>query len=89
MLEAGAMAGAFFETFVVAEILKSYYNEGILEPSLYYYRGKEGREVDVLIEQNGVFYPVEIKKTANPDKKHIESFSVLEKIKSITGGPEE
>lgn len=83
------MAGAFFETFVVAEILKSYYNEGILEPSLYYYRGKEGREVDVLIEQNGVFYPVEIKKTANPDKKHIESFSVLEKIKSITGGPEE
>lgn len=89
VLEVGAMAGAFFETFVVAEILKSYYNAGILEPAIYYYRDKDAYEVDVLIEQNGVIYPVEIKKTANPGKEHIQNFSVLEKIKGMivgTGG---
>ncbi|HBK52498.1 MAG TPA: ATPase, partial [Syntrophomonas wolfei] len=76
VLEAGAMAGAFFETFVVSEILKSYYNTGILEPALYYYRDKDAKEIDILIEQNGMIYPVEIKKTANPGKEHIEHFSV-------------
>jgi len=86
VLEVGAMAGAFFETFVVAEVLKSYYNAGVLDPSLYYYRDKDGKEIDLLIEQNGILYPVEIKKTANPGKEHIENFSVLEKIKGLTIG---
>jgi predicted AAA+ superfamily ATPase len=89
VLEAGAMAGAFFETFVVAEVLKSYYNAGVLEPSLYYYRDKDAKEVDMLIEQNGTLYPVEIKKTSNPGKEHIDNFSVLDKIKGLevgTGG---
>ncbi|MCQ1531587.1 ATP-binding protein [Lutispora saccharofermentans] len=89
VLEAGAMAGAFFETFVVAEILKSYYNAGILEPALYYYRNKDRREIDIIIEQNGMLYPVEIKKTANPSKEHITSFSALNRINGIkvgTGG---
>jgi predicted AAA+ superfamily ATPase len=86
VLEAGAMAGAFFETFVLAEVLKSYYNAGVSDPSLYYYRDKDTKEIDLLIEQNGTFYPVEIKKTANPGKEHIKSFSVLEKIKGVTAG---
>ncbi len=86
VLEAGAMAGAFFETFVIAEVLKSYYNAGVLDPSLYYYRDKDTKEVDILIEQNGAIYPIEIKKTANPGKEHINNFSVLEKIKGVTVG---
>ncbi|MFZ3102796.1 MAG: ATP-binding protein [Desulfitobacteriaceae bacterium] len=86
VLEAGAMAGAFFETFVVAEVLKSYYNAGVLDPSLYYYRDRDAKEVDLLIEQNGAIYPIEIKKTANPGKEHINNFLVLEKIKGVTVG---
>ncbi|MFZ3373506.1 MAG: DUF4143 domain-containing protein, partial [Desulfitobacteriaceae bacterium] len=86
VLEAGAMAGAFFETFVVAEVLKSYYNAGVLDPSLYYYRDRDAKEVDLLIEQNGATYPIEIKKTANPGKEHINNFLVLEKIKGVTVG---
>ncbi|MCL4386603.1 MAG: ATP-binding protein [Cyanobacteria bacterium] len=89
VLETGAMAGAFFETFVIAEVLKSYYNAGVLDPALYYYRDKDQKEIDIIIEQNGMLYPVEIKKTANPGKEHIESFSVLNKVKGIkvgTGG---
>ena len=86
VLEAGAMAGAFFETFAVAEVLKSYYNAGILEPALYYYRDKETKEVDLVIEQNGILHPVEIKKTVNPTTEHIQNFSALEKIKNATIG---
>lgn len=89
VLEVGAMAGAFFETFVVAEILKSYYNAGVLEPAIYYYRDKDTKEIDILIEENMTLYPIEIKKTSNPVKEHIESFSALKNIKNMevgTGG---
>lgn len=86
VIEAGAMSGAFFETFVISEILKSYYNAGILEPPVYYYRDRDAKEVDVLIEENGALYPVEIKKTANPGREHIENFSVLDKINGMNVG---
>lgn len=86
VLEAGAMAGAFFETYVVAEILKSYYNVGIIDPPLYYYRDKDAKEIDLVIEQNGTLYPLEIKKTVNPDRHNLENFSVLDKINGIASG---
>jgi predicted AAA+ superfamily ATPase len=76
-LRDGHMGGAFFESFVVGEILKSYANQG-REPPLYYYRDRDGREIDLLIWQNGTLYPLEIKKHANPDKDHIRAFQVLE-----------
>lgn len=59
-LAASAMAGAFFETFVVSEIVKSYLFRG-LQPPLYYLRDKEGHEIDLVIEQEQKLYPVEIK----------------------------
>lgn len=56
----GAMAGAMFETFAVSEIIKSYLARG-QQPPLYYFRDKEGHEVDILIEREGILYPIEIK----------------------------
>lgn len=70
----GAMAGHFFETFVVAEMIKSYLFRG-KQPPIYYYRDKEGREVDLLIESNGELIPIEIKKTIgirDEDVRHIK-----------------
>jgi predicted AAA+ superfamily ATPase len=84
-LEAGAMSGAIFETWVVAEILKSYWHSGKQAP-LYYYRDKDQKEIDVLIVQNGTLYPIEIKKTGNPGRDAVRHFSVLEKL-GITIGP--
>jgi predicted AAA+ superfamily ATPase len=78
-LRNGAMCGAFFETFVVAEIIKSYLNKGVEAP-LYYYRDKEQREIDLLIWRNGRLHPLEIKMTANPDKKHIAAFHALDAL---------
>lgn len=87
VLEAGNMAGNFFENFVIVEIIKSYYNNGELRPPLYFYRDKEKREIDLIIEQNGKLYPIEIKKSANPNKDMISNFKVLEKIGEVgTGG---
>jgi predicted AAA+ superfamily ATPase len=77
-LEAGAMSGAIFETWVISEIIKSYYNLG-QKPPLYYYRDKEKREIDLIIEQDNKLYPIEIKKSGNPGKEAIKHFSVLEK----------
>lgn len=75
-LEAGPMSGAFFETWVVSEIFKSFLNAGI-EPPLYYYRDKEKREIDLLIHRDGLLHPVEIKKTARPDRSMIRHFAAL------------
>lgn len=59
------MAGAFFESFIVSEIIKSYYNKGIQELPIYFYRNKDMNEIDLLIESNGTLYPIEIKKHAD------------------------
>ncbi len=88
VLENGAMAGAFFETFIISEIIKSYYNAG-LEPPIYYYRDKDGKEIDLLIFENGCLYPIEIKKTSNPNIADIKSFNILDNLKNpqrATGG---
>ena len=79
MLMDCAMSGAFFETYVVSEIIKSFYNNGI-EPKqyLYYYRDIDKKEVDILLVKEGELYPVEIKKGIAPSKP-TKNFNVLEK----------
>lgn len=86
VLESGSMAGNFFENFVIVEIIKSYYNTGELRPPIYFYRDKDKREIDLIIEQNGKLYPIEIKKSANPSKYMIENFKVLDKVKEVGEG---
>lgn len=87
VLKNGAMAGAFFESFVISEIIKSYYNKGIIDPPLYFYRDKDMNEIDLLIEQDGTLYPLEMKKHADPQKRDIAAFGVLDKIPDIKRGP--
>ena len=77
-LECGAMNGAILENYVVAEIRKTYLNCG-REPYLYYYRDKDAREIDLVLEHDGVLNPVEIKKTANPGTGLIKAFELLDK----------
>ncbi len=77
-LEAGAMSGAIFETFVISEIIKGYQNQG-KNPPLFYYRDKDKREIDLVLEKDGRLCPIEIKKSASPKKEAIKHFSLLEK----------
>lgn len=72
----GAMAGNIFETYVISEIIKSYYNAG-KEPNIFFYRDTNGNEVDLLFYQDGTLYPIEIKKTSSPNLKDIKHFKTL------------
>lgn len=90
----GAMNGAMFETYVVSEILKSYANQNIdYRYCVSYYRGKdktrkkvdgvtieEESEIDLIIEENGILYPIEIKKNTSESASATSAFTVLDKI---------
>lgn len=81
MLESCAMAGAFFETYVVSEIIKSFYSHNAdISSSLFYYRDIDQKEIDLLYIEGNDIYPIEIKKGINPTKP-TKNFSVLEKYK--------
>lgn len=85
-LKNSAVAGNLFETFIVSEILKSYSNEGKdYSFSIFYYRGKDKtsskeNEIDLVIEENGVVYPIEIKMSGNPKASMASANTVLDKI---------
>ena len=90
----GAMSGAIFETFVVSEILKSYSNRGIdYRYCVSYYRGRDKKkirkdgteyenesEIDLIIEENGILYPVEIKQSPAVTADEAGAFTVLDKV---------
>lgn len=82
--ESGAMSGALLENFAVSEIMKSYQNAG-KEPYLNYYRDRDAREIDVIIEGDGKLCPLEIKKTANPDKRITKAFKLIDKSPLMLG----
>ena len=84
VLENSAMSGAFFETWVVSEIYKSYLNAG-KRPPLYFYRDSNRKEIDLIIYQNGTVYPVEIKKGSAPQNA-TKNFSVLKPIEREVSG---
>lgn len=87
-LKHGAMNGAMFETFVISEIIKSYSNNGLdYKKYMSFYYGRDNKqetqaEIDLLIEENNVIYPIEIKMTMTPSANDIKNFSILDKIKS-------
>ena len=97
----GAMSGAFFETFVISEILKSYSNRGIdYRYCVSYYRGRDKKkvrengetvdaesEIDLIIEQDGILYPIEIKQSAKVTADETSAFLVLDKVNEKKRGP--
>lgn len=77
-LARGAMSGAILENYVVSEIRKTYLNNG-KEAFMYYYRDKDAKEIDLVLEQDGELHPIEIKKSANPASEILRVFPVLDK----------
>ena len=86
-LEKSAYNGAIFETFVVTEIIKSFTNNGY-NPKRYlsFYRDKAQKEIDLIIEFNNKIYPIEIKKSKNPNQSAVKNFSVLNKLNNVEKG---
>lgn len=86
ILEKSAYSGAIFETYIVSEIIKSYTNNGV-DPRkhLYFYRDSNQKEIDLLIIDNNIVYPVEIKKSSNPGKEAIKNFDVANRFEMEVG----
>lgn len=85
-LELSAMAGAMFENYVVSEIIKGYVNQGLdIRSRLCYYRDNNGKEIDLMILENGKLYPVEIKKSADPGKAALKKFRILNSLTENIG----
>ena len=82
----GAMNGAFLENYCLSEIIKGFENAG-KEAVMYFYRDKDAKEIDLILEGDGMLMPLEIKKTSSPVKSMIASFTALEKppLKRGTG----
>jgi predicted AAA+ superfamily ATPase len=83
-LEVGAMSGAILETYLFTEILKSYMHNAVT-PNFYYYRDADQKEIDLLIEDGDVLYPIEFKKTATPSSTASKNFHMLEKLGKKVG----
>ncbi len=80
----GAASGHYFENHVVIELLKNF----AYAPSkvnLTYYRDSNTKEIDLLVEENGVIHPLEIKKSANPDRREVKKYELLDKAKLERG----
>ena len=84
VLMAGAASGHYFENFVVGELMRNNaYGESVGNMS--YYRDTNQKEIDVVIEEDGMLHPIEIKKATNPEKKIVKAFNVLKTSNNILG----
>ncbi len=78
-LASGAMSGAMFETYAFTEVLKSWWHR-MRTPNLYYYRDKDGKEIDFAFDQDQTLFPVEVKRGATPKREWVRAFSTLERL---------
>lgn len=74
----GAVNGHYFENYVVMELLK-YYTYAKARANLTYYRDSNAKEIDVFVEENNLIHPLEIKKSANPDRREVKKYALLDK----------
>jgi predicted AAA+ superfamily ATPase len=84
-LEASYLNGAMLETFVLTEILKSFWHNGANMRNLYFYRDNKQVEIDFIMEKNMVLYPIEVKKTTMPRSNEYQGFRVLQNLKKEIG----
>jgi predicted AAA+ superfamily ATPase len=75
-LSIGSMSGAILENYVVAELIKGFKNAG-REPFLNYYRDKDGREIDILMQRDGLVFPMEVKRSVSPSPSATRTFRML------------
>lgn len=85
-LQNGAYSGAILENYCVSEISKSYSNQGVVHYPLFFYRDKDQRKIDLIIEESGTLYPIEIKSSASPQPAMTRHMAILEKAQGFRLG---
>ena len=74
----GAASGHYFENYVIIELVKNF-SYSSAKANLTYYRDSNAKEIDVMVEENGLIHPLEIKKSANPDRREIKKYEIIDK----------
>lgn len=74
----GAASGHYFENYVIIELVKNFSYSSV-KANLTYYRDSNAKEIDVMVEENGLIHPLEIKKSANPDRREIKKYEIIDK----------
>ncbi len=83
-LRCGAASGHYYENHVVMELVKNYsYSKA--KANITYFRDSNAKEIDLFVEENGVIHPLEIKKSANPDRREVKKYSVIDKASLVRG----
>lgn len=81
-----SVSGHYLEAFIISELIKNKRNSiSEMDYDIYFYRDRDGKEIDLLIYFNNTIYPFEIKKTASPTKEMIKNFEVLNKVNKEIG----
>ena len=86
-LRNGAASGHYYENYVVMELLKNYaYAKS--KVNITYFRDSNAKEIDLFAEENGIIHPLEIKKSASPDRREVKKYSIIDKasLKRGCGG---
>ena len=83
----GAASGHYFENYVVMELVKNYAYSPT-KANITYYRDSNAKEIDIFIEEDQIIHPLEIKKSANPNRREVKKFALLDThaIKRGNGG---
>ncbi len=86
-LRSGAASGHYYENYVVMELVKNY-AYARQKVNLSYFRDSNAKEIDVFVEENNVIHPLEIKKSASPDRREVKKYNVIDKasLKRGSGG---
>ncbi len=83
-LRNGAASGHYYENYVVMELVKNYaYSKA--KANLTYYRDSNAKEIDLFVEENAIIHPLEIKKSASPDRREVKKYGLIDKT-SLTRG---
>lgn len=80
----GAVNGHYFENHVVMELVK-HFAYARSKANLTYYRDSNTKEIDVFLEENDNIHPLEIKKSALPDRREIKKYELLDKAMLTRG----
>jgi predicted AAA+ superfamily ATPase len=82
----GPSSGPLFETAIVTEWVKAFQHRGE-PPSLYYWRSRDGMEVDLLIDRNAILHAFELKSTATVTPHHADGLCRWLRLAGRRAGP--
>ena len=78
--------GAIFESWIVAELYKSYYHTG-KQPAMYYFRDSNNNEIDLILDYGSKVIPIEIKSSQTINTEFFKGIEYWRKLTGLSNSP--